>query len=159
MAKPIASNKKAYHDYEILEKFEAGIVLAGSEIKAIRSGRVNLAGAHARIMRSAISYSPIVISQKLKTKSSPELFLINANIQTADKSDATRTRKLLMHRTEINKLIGKTQQKGLSLIPLSIYLKKGRAKIELGLGRGKKLYDKRELLKKRDLDRETRNMR
>lgn len=159
MEKTIAQNRKAYHDYEILEKFEAGIVLAGAEIKAIRAGRVNISGAHAKILHIANGRSPIVNTKNDKQlaisykQKQPELFLINANIQTPDKENATRTRKLLMHRTEINKLIGKTQQKGLSLIPLSIYLKKGRAKIELGLGRGKKIYDKRELIKKRDLER------
>ncbi len=154
-------NRKAFFNYEILEKLEAGIVLRGSEIKAIRAGKVNLTGAHARLMQKAISYQPSAVSRnrikaesrKPKAESSPELFLINANIQTANTEDNTRTRKLLVHKKEINRLIGQTQQKGLSLVPLSIYLKKGLAKVELGLARGKKLYDKRETIKKRDLDR------
>jgi len=144
MKKIIATNKKAYYDYQILEKYEAGIVLTGAEIKAIRAGKVNLTGAYAKVLRRTTDK---------RTKGGAELFLINANIQTLDKENATRTRKLLMHRKEIEQLIGKTQEKGLSLLPLSIYLKKGRAKIELGLGRGKKLYDKREMIKKRDLER------
>lgn len=139
----IAQNKKAYFNYEIVEKLEAGIVLRGSEIKAIRAGKVNLSGSHAKLLHG----------QNKNQESNPELFLINANIQTANAEDNTRTRKLLVHKKEINRLIGQTQQKGLTLIPLSIYIKKGLAKVELGLARGKKLYDKRETIKKRDLDR------
>lgn len=140
MAKEIASNKKAFFEYEITDRFEAGIVLAGQEIKAIRAGKVNLTGSHAKILQSK--------------SHTPELFIINMHIDSRD-TDPTKTRKLLLHRTEINKLIGKTQQKGLTLIPLRLYLKHGRAKIELGLGHGKKLHDKRETIKKRDLARET----
>lgn len=140
MSEPIAQNKKAYFNYEIVEKYEAGIVLTGPEIKAIRAGKINISGAHAKVLQGS--------------EKKPEVFLINANIQTQDKTDATKTRKLLMHRSEISKLIGKTQQKNLTLIPLSVYIKRGKAKFELGLGRGKKLHDKRETIKKRDLDRE-----
>lgn len=160
MNKDIANNKKAYFNYEIVESYEAGIVLCGTEIKAIRAGKINISGTHAKIMHMANSISPMVNSKNNKRsaisdkQARPEIYLINAHIQTQDKENATRTRKLLMHRTEINKLIGKTQQKGLTLIPLKIYLKNGRAKIALGLGRGKKLYDKREDIKKKDLKRQ-----
>lgn len=150
MGKTIAQNKKAYFNYEVLEKCEAGIVLRGSEIKAIRAGKINLTGAHARILTGGEGV------RDKGVKKQPELFLINANIQTLDKENNTRTRKLLMHRKEIDKLIGQTQQKGLTLLPLSLYIKKGRAKVELGLARGKKLHDKRETIKRRDLDREMR---
>ncbi len=146
--KIITANKKAYFNYEIVEKFEAGIVLTGPEIKAIRAGKINISGAHAKVLSGSIGIGGKGIEGK------PEIYLINANIQTQDKSDATKTRKLLMHRAEISKLIGKTQQKNLALMPLSVYIKRGKAKIELGLGRGKKLHDKRETIKKRDLDRD-----
>lgn len=138
--KIISINKNAYHNYEILEDFEAGIVLKGSEIKAIRGGRVNLKGAHAKILYGE--------------KHNPELFLINANIATKDETDNSRTRKLLVHKKEISHLIGKTQEKRLTLIPTKIYLKRGKAKIIIAIGRGKKLHDKREVIKKRDLDRQ-----
>ena len=143
--KEIASNKKAYHEYEITDRFEAGIVLTGVEIKAIRAGKVNLTGSHAKILNQAPR-------DKKKETNNAELFLINLHIGIKE-GDPTRTRKLLMHRSEINKLIGKTNIKGLTLIPTRLYLKKGRAKIELGLGKGKKLHDKRETIKKRDIER------
>jgi len=130
----ISQNKKAWHEYEILEKFEAGIVLTGQEIKAIRGHRVNLTGSFVRIHNN-------------------EAWILNMHIANVD--DPERSRKLLMHKAEIQSLIGKTQQKGLSLIPLSIYLKKGKAKLEIGLARGKKIYDRRDELKKRDLSRQT----
>lgn len=160
--KEICKNKKAYHEYEILETFEAGIVLSGKEIKAIRAGKVNLTGSYAKIMVSSIKKhaSSINKSKILNTSShilasgaNPEIFLLGAHISVVD-ADPTRTRKLLMHRKEINRLIGKTQEKNLTLIPTKIYLKDGKAKVELGLGKGKKLHDKREIIKKRDLDRE-----
>lgn len=141
MIKIVSVNKKAYHDYEILDKYEAGIVLLGTEIKAIRQGRVNLKGSYGKILGGP----------------NPELFLVGAHIgvQEGDpKGDPIRTRKLLMHRQEINSLIGKLEQKKLTLVPLKIYLKNNQAKIELGLAKGKKLYDKREAIKKRDLERE-----
>ncbi len=142
--KIISTNKKAYHDYEILEKLEAGIELKGSEIKAIRSGRVNLKGSHARIMQNS------------KSKNNLELFIINLHIATQDNTDNSRTRKLLVHKKEINRLIGKTQEKKLTLIPTKIYLKHGKAKVEIAVGRGKKLHDKREQIKKKDADRQMR---
>lgn len=130
----IAQNKKAWHEYEILEKFEAGIVLTGQEIKAIRAHRVNLSGTFCRIQND-------------------EAFVLNMHIANVEEPE--RSRKLLMHKVEIQSLIGKTQQKGLSLIPLSLYLKRGKAKLEVGLARGKKIYDRREQIKKKDLRRQT----
>jgi len=145
MMKEISSNKKAYFEYEITDRFEAGIVLTGAEIKAIRAGKVNLTGAHAKMLNQSAR-------NKIKGANNPELFIINMHIGIKG-GDSTRTRKILMHRAEIDKLIGKTQIKGLTLIPTRLYLKHGRAKIELAIGRGKKIHDKREVIKKRDLDR------
>jgi len=130
----IAQNKKAYAEYEILEKFEAGIVLTGQEIKAIRAHRVNLTGGFCRVQNS-------------------EGWILNMHIANVDEPE--RSRKLLLHKAEIQSLIGKTQQKGLSLIPLSLYIKKGKAKLQIALARGKKIYDRRDELKKRDLNRQT----
>ena len=154
MFKEVSSNKKAYHEYEITDKYEAGIVLTGKEIKAIRAGKVNLTGSHAKILQSAISNSSTKLgtSKRSTISRNPELFIINLHIGVKE-GDPTKTRKLLMHRAEIDKLIGKTQIKGLTLISLRLYIKNGRAKIELGLGRGKKLHDKRETIKKRDIER------
>lgn len=129
----ITQNKKAYQNYEILEKFEAGIVLTGSEIKAIRSGRINLASTFCRIQNN-------------------EACVLNMHI--ANTPEPERTRKLLLHKTEIQSLLGKSQQKGFALIPLSLYLKKGKAKLEIALARGKKIYDHRDTLKKRDINRQ-----
>jgi SsrA-binding protein len=137
----IAQNKKTFVEYEILEKFEAGLVLTGQEIKAIRSGRINLSGTFCRISNPPAS------------KAGNEAFVLNMHIANVDEPE--RSRKLLLHKAEIQSLIGKTQQKGLSLIPLNLYLKKGKAKLEIALARGKKLYDHRDTLKKRDIDRET----
>ncbi|WP_077624867.1 SsrA-binding protein SmpB [Sediminibacillus massiliensis] len=139
----IAQNRKASHDFIIEETYEAGIVLQGTEIKSLRAGRVNLKDSFARIDRG-------------------EAYLINLHISPYEQGnrfnhDPTRTRKLLLHRKEIDKLIGETQQQGYSLVPLKIYIKNGVAKVLIGLGRGKKKYDKREDLKqkqaKRDIDR------
>lgn len=139
--KIISQNKKAYFNYEILETIETGIVLTGLEIKAIRAGKINLEGAHARIL----------FGQGKK----PELFLINANITTTDKTDNSKSRKLLVHREQIDHLIGKIGEKKLVLVPTKIYFKNGKAKVEIALGRGKKLHDKRENIKKRDIERES----
>jgi len=136
----IAQNKKAYQEYEILEKFEAGLVLTGQEIKAIRSGRINLSGTFCRIQNLS------------GAKAGIEAYVLNMHIANCDEPE--RTRKLLMHKSEIQSLIGKTQQKGFALIPLSLYLKKGKAKLEIALARGKKIYDHRDSLKKRDLNRQ-----
>jgi len=139
--KPVASNKKAYHEYFIDEVFEAGIMLTGPEIKSIRAGQVNLKDAFCRIRNG-------------------ELFVDNMHISPYEfgnrenTSDPTRERKLLMHKLEIIKLARKIDERGFSLIPTRLYLKNGRCKIEIGLGRGKKLYDKRETLKQQQSERE-----
>jgi len=133
--KTVASNRKARHDYIIEDSFEAGMALTGSEIKSIRAGQVNLRDSYAAIREN-------------------ELWLVNAHISpyrqaNRENHEPRRDRKLLMHRREINRLTGKLQEKGLTLVPLQIYLKNGRAKVELGLARGKKLYDKRQSMRER----------
>ncbi|WP_153127278.1 SsrA-binding protein SmpB [Peribacillus tepidiphilus] len=138
--KQIAQNKKAYHDYFIEETYEAGIVLQGTEIKSIRAGRVNLKDSYARIHNG-------------------EIFLYNMHISPYEQGnrynhDPLRTRKLLLHRREINKLIGETKEQGYTLVPLKVYLKNGFAKVLIGLAKGKKQYDKREDLKKKEAKRE-----
>ncbi|MDQ0338419.1 SsrA-binding protein [Caldalkalibacillus uzonensis] len=138
--KVVAQNKKASHDYYIEDTYEAGIVLTGTEIKSIRAGKVNLKDSFARIKNG-------------------EVFLMNMHISPYEQGnrfnhDPLRTRKLLLHKREINKLIGLTKEKGYALIPLKIYLKRGLAKIDLAVAKGKKLYDKRETMKKRDAQRE-----
>jgi SsrA-binding protein len=139
--KVIAQNRKASHDYFIEETYEAGIVLQGTEIKSIRAGRVSIKDAHARI------------------DSRGEVQLINMHIAAYEQGnrynhDPTRTRKLLLHRHQIDKLIGLTQQKGYALVPLRVYIKNGFAKLLLGVGRGKKQYDKREDLKRKQMKRD-----
>lgn len=136
----IATNRKAAHTYEILETLEAGLVLTGAEIKAIRAHKVSLVGSYARLLFS-------------KGVDHPELFWVGGSIALTE-SDTTRSRKLLVHKKELNRLIGKLQEKRLTLVPLRLYLKKGRAKLELGLARGKQLHDKREAIKKRDIIRQ-----
>ncbi|QXE00863.1 SsrA-binding protein SmpB [Terribacillus sp. DMT04] len=138
--KVLAQNKKANFDYAIEETLEAGIVLQGTEIKSIRAGRVNLKDSFARIDRG-------------------EVKIINMHISPYEQGnrfnhDPTRTRKLLLHRKQIDKLIGQTQQQGYSLVPIKMYIKDGFAKILLGVGRGKKKYDKREDLKKKQMKRD-----
>ncbi|HEY7289962.1 MAG TPA: SsrA-binding protein SmpB [Vicinamibacterales bacterium] len=138
----IAENRKAFHDFHLLESFEAGIALMGTEVKAIREGRVNLRDSFARVEDG-------------------EVFLYNVNISAyshrgyAD-HEPLRRRKLLLHRDEIRKLIGKTVEKGMTLVPVRLYYKNGRVKVALSLAKGKKDYDKREAIKKRDAARETR---
>jgi SsrA-binding protein len=138
----IAENRKAYHDYHLLETFEAGVVLLGTEVKAIREGRVNLRDSFARI-------------------NDGEVYLFNVNISPyshrgyAD-HEPLRQRKLLLHRDEIRKLIGKTVEKGMTLVPVRLYFKDGRVKVSVSLAKGKKDYDKRETIKRREVDRETR---
>ncbi len=141
--KVLAQNKKARHDYFIEETYEAGMVLLGTEIKAIRAGRVNLKDSFARIRNG-------------------ELFVHNMHISPYEQGnihnhDPLRTRKLLLHRKQINTLIGETKEAGYSIVPLKIYLKDGYAKLLIGLAKGKKKYDKREDLKqkeaKRDIER------
>lgn len=141
--KPLAQNRRASHDYFIEETYEAGLVLQGTEIKSIRAGKVNITDAHIRIIDG-------------------EAFIINMHISPYEQGnrfnhDPTRTRKLLLHRKEIDKLFGLTQQRGYTIVPLKLYIKNGFAKLLIGLGKGKKLYDKREDMKqkqmKRDIDR------
>ncbi|OGR34627.1 MAG: SsrA-binding protein [Desulfuromonadales bacterium GWD2_61_12] len=139
--KIIATNKKAYHDYYIEDVFEAGIMLSGTEVKSLRLGKVNLKEAFCRIKDG-------------------EVFVNNMNISPYEQggrenpSDPTRMRKLLLHKEEIAKLIRKVDEKGLSLVPTQIYFKESRAKLEIGVGRGKKLHDKRETLKEKEAGRE-----
>src|SRR5512136_2790274 len=138
--KLICNNKKAFHDYFIEEKFEAGMVLCGTEVKSLRLGKANLNDAFALIRNG-------------------EAFLNNLHISPYDfgnrmNHDPDRMRKLLLHRKEINRLHGKVREQGYSLIPLRLYFKEGLAKVELGLAKGKKLYDKREDLKSKDQKRE-----
>ena len=138
----IAENRKAFHDYHLMESFEAGVVLLGTEVKAIREGRVNLRDSFARVEDG-------------------EVYLYNVNISPyshrgyAD-HEPLRKRKLLLHRDEIRKLIGKTVEKGMTLVPVRLYFKKGRVKVAVSLAKGKKDYDKRETIKRREVDRETR---
>ena len=138
----IAENRKASHDYHLLETFEAGIALLGTEVKAIREGRVNLRDSFARV-------------------DAGEVFLYNVHISPythrgyAD-HEPMRRRKLLLHRSEIRKLVGKTVEKGMTLVPVRMYFKNGRVKVAVSLARGKKEYDKRETIKRREADRETR---
>ncbi|MEI7772295.1 MAG: SsrA-binding protein SmpB [Chloroflexales bacterium] len=137
----VADNRKARHDYDIEETYEAGIVLTGSEIKSVRAGRINLRGSYARIFNE-------------------ELYLYDSHISPYEQSgtyfnhEPTRPRKLLMHRREINRLDGLIRQKGLTIVPLKVYFKGRRAKLELGVARGKKNYDKREDIAKRDSQRD-----
>lgn len=138
--KVIANNKKAFHDYFILEKFEAGLVLFGTEIKSIRNGSVNLKDSWVSVK-------------------SGEAFVMGMHISPYEKGnifnkDPLRVRKLLLHKREIDKLIGKVTTEGLSIVPLSLYLKGSRAKMEIAVVKGKKLYDKREDAAKRDAKRD-----
>jgi SsrA-binding protein len=138
----IAENRKAFHDFHLLDTFEAGLVLLGTEVKAIREGRVNLRDSFARV-------------------EGDEVFIYNVHISPyshrgyAD-HEPLRRRKLLLHRSEIKKLIGKTVEKGMTLVPTRLYFKDGRVKVAVSIAKGKKDYDKRETIKKRETDRETR---
>ena len=138
----IAENRKAAHDYHLLETFEAGVVLLGTEVKAIREGRVNLRDSYAR-------------------PENGEIWMMNVHISPyshrgyADHAEM-RQRKLLLHAHEIRKLIGRTAEKGLTLVPLELYFSKGRVKVLLALAKGKQAHDKRETLRRREVDRETR---
>ncbi len=138
--KTIAVNRKAHHDYHVLDTFEAGIVLTGTEIKSIRAGMVNLKEGYATIENG-------------------EAWLLNTHIARYDSAnrfnhEPTRRRKLLLHRREIHELARKVHAQGLTLVPLKLYLKDDRAKVELGLARGKREYDKRDAIAKRDADRD-----
>ncbi len=138
--KLITSNRRARHDYAILDTFEAGLVLTGTEVKSLRDGKASLQEAYARIDRD-------------------EIWLVGMHVPeyshgNRQNHEPTRTRKLLMHRKEIERLRGMLEQKGLTLVPLRLYWKDGRAKVELGLGRGKKDYDRRQDVAKREAQRE-----
>ncbi|MFQ5645303.1 MAG: SsrA-binding protein SmpB [bacterium] len=145
--KVIAVNRKAAHDYHVLDKLEAGIMLAGSEVKSLREGRINLKGSHAGISQGEVFLYDCHISEYKQ-----------ANRQN---HDPTRTRKLLLKKGEIKRLLGKTKEQGLTLVPLRVYFTRNYAKVELGLCRGKKLYDKRHDLQerqhKRDMERAYKN--
>ncbi len=138
----LADNRKAHHDYHILHTYEAGIVLLGTEVKSIREGRVNLRDSFARVEGA-------------------EVFIYNIHVSPyshrgyAD-HEPTRRRKLLLHKSEIRKLIGKTVERGMTLVPVRMYLKNGRVKVVVGVAKGKKLYDKRETIRRREAERETR---
>ena len=136
----IVNNKKANFEYEILDTFEAGIVLKGTEVKSIRLKKVNIEDSYARIMEG-------------------EIFIVGVNISHYNKGnrfnhEPVRDRKLLMHKQEIKRLTGKLKERGFTLVPLKMYFKNGKVKILLGLGKGKAKYDKRRAIQKRDLDRE-----
>lgn len=140
LGKLVANNKKAYHDFFIEEKYEAGLVLHGTEVKSLRQGKCSIKEAFIRIDNG-------------------EIFAYGMNISPYDHGnifnrDPLRPKKLLMHKGEIMKLLGKIKEKGYTLVPLQVYFKDGRAKIEIGLAKGKKLYDKRADIAKRDMKRE-----
>ncbi|MDE6699910.1 MAG: SsrA-binding protein SmpB, partial [Acetatifactor sp.] len=139
--KLIANNKKAYHDYFIDETYETGVALHGTEVKSMRMGKCSIKESFVRIENG-------------------EVFVYGMHVSPYEKGnlfnkDPLRVKKLLMHRYEINKLEGKIKEKGYTLVPLQVYFKKGRVKVEIGLARGKKLYDKREAIAKKDVRRET----
>jgi len=136
----IARNRRARHEYEVLDTFEAGIALIGPEVKSLREGRANLGDAYGVIRKGEIFLEKLHISPYEPA--------------TRDNADPMRPRKLLLHRGEIRKLKGRVVERGFTLIPLSLYWKDGRAKVELALVRGKRMYDRREDLKRRDADRE-----
>lgn len=138
--KTVCVNRRARHDYFIEETYEAGLVLTGSEVKSLREGKANLKDSYGRILKG-------------------EAFLLNAHISPYSAAnqfnhEPTRTRKLLLRKQEIRRLTGRVQVRGLTLIPLKLYFKNGRAKVELALAKGKKFYDKREVLKQKDARRE-----
>lgn len=140
----IAINKRALFDYEILEKLEAGVVLTGAEVKSVKNGHISLKGAYVTFRNG-------------------EAYLLNAHISPYQKAgkilsyDPTHTRKLLLNKNELKRLIGKLSEKGLTIVPLKVYTtRRGRIKVEIGLGRGKKQFEKRELIKKRETEKEIR---
>jgi len=139
--KSVARNPKATHDYHVLETWEAGVVLTGTEVKSLRNGKASIKEAYARVSRG-------------------EVFLEGMNITPYEQGnrynhDPVRSRKLLLHRREIDRMVGAVERQGLTLVPLELYFKKGRAKVALALGKGKKQHDKREDLKRRIAERET----
>ena len=140
--KPVAQNKKAYHDYFVLEKYEAGIELFGTEVKSIRQGKINLKDSWCHIKDNEIFVNGMHISPYEQ-----------GNIFNRD---PMRVKRLLMHKKEIRRLYATVKQDGLSIVPLSVYFKNGRAKVEIGLCKGKKLYDKREVAAKKSAERNIR---
>jgi SsrA-binding protein len=139
--KEIAVNRQAFHNYDLIEKFEAGIALTGTEIKSAREGKVNLKDSYGLVKAG-------------------EVWLLNCHISPYSHGnyanhDPLRTRKLLLKRSEINRLIGRTTERGLTLVPLRMYLKDGRLKCELALAKGRKVHDKREVARQKTIDRET----
>jgi len=139
--KVVATNRRARHDYDILETFESGIALKGSEVKSLRDGKIQLKDSFARVQDGELWLHGVHIA--------PYVYA-----HGADGHDPDRPRKLLLHRAEIDELTGRTQQESLTLIPLSVYFKEGLAKVELGLAKGRRRYDKRQAIAKRDADRE-----
>jgi len=141
--KVLAENKKAYFNYQVLERLEAGISLIGQEVKSIKSGRVSLSSTYVTLKNS-------------------EVFLIGCNVPPYQPKNAPsdynpeRSRKLLLKKSEIKYLIGKVKQKGLTLVPLKVYIKRGKIKLEFGITKGKKKFDKRESIRKREVEREMR---
>ena len=138
----IADNRKAHHDYHLIETFEAGVALVGTEVKAIREGRVNLRDSYARVTNG-------------------EVFVHNVHIGSYSSRgyadhEALRPRKLLLHQYEIRKLIGKTVERGMTLVPVRMYFKEGRVKVAISLAKGKQSHDKRETIRRREIDRESR---
>ena len=140
--KIIADNRKASHDYHLIETFEAGVALLGTEVKSIREGGANLRDSFARIEAGEVWIYNVHISAYRNRGYSDH--------------DPTRRRKLLLHRQEIKKLIGKTTERGMTIVPVRMYLKNGRVKVAISLAKGKKAHDKRETIKRRETDRETR---
>jgi len=139
--KPLAENKKAYFNYEILDRFQAGISLIGQEVKSIKSGRINLAGSFV-VLRGEEAYLVGANVPAYQPKNAPRDY------------DPERSKKLLLRKAEIKKLIGKCKERGLTLVPLRVYAIKGRIKIEFGVAKGRKKIDKRELIRKRETERE-----
>jgi SsrA-binding protein len=146
MAKPgektVVVNRKARHDYEITEIYEAGISLTGPEVKSLRAGKVSLAESYAKVIKAEVWLMDCRITPYAHSRLAEQ--------------DPVRPRRLLLHKKEINRLIGKTTERGFTLIPLRIYFKRGWAKVELGLAKGKKLIDKREKIKQKIMERESR---
>jgi len=140
--KPIASNRRARHEYEILDSLEAGIALRGPEVKSLREGRANLSDAYAIVRGGEVVLRNLHISPYQQAG--------------RENPDPTRDRKLLLHRHEIDRLRSRVAERGLTLIPLSLYWKDGRAKVDLGVARGRRRYDKREAIRRREQDREVR---
>lgn len=141
--KVLSDNKRAYYNYEILDKYEAGIVLTGHEVKSIKTGKISLKGSYV-VLKGEEAYLVGATVSPYQPKNTPENY------------DPERSRKLLLKKSEIKELLGKSQQKGLTLIPLKIYTKYAKIKLEFGIGKGKRKTDKRENIKKRETDREIR---